>query len=186
MIVAAKILDQLSEIAGFVDSNPISLRGELLDTTTRNEEFVATEDWCNLLKKMLALATTVRKHIESLEDIQVVQLKAREIDEMEFAGRAKTTTALLQVWLDYASILLRCADRSLVGEKTACDALRAECDLAENELKSRADADRAFETFAAKHPIPAEWNKDLVERNMEAMTRGEGIDARDYLASLPR
>ena len=66
------------------------------------------------------------------------------------------------------------------GKVARLSALVAE---AVQQFHVREESKRKFDAFTATHPIPAEWNADLVARSMES---GEGIDARDDIASLPR
>jgi hypothetical protein len=185
VIVAAKVLNELSQFAEFVDTSRMSVSFSRIGYSEPESGYVTKEEWLQLVNRMLDLGLIVRRHIALLEEHYVKQLQERKIDEQELSKRFDDTASMLQLWLSFAEQVIQTSDKSGVEVQANWNELRTEVAAAVKCLKARTDSLSRIDAFIAQNGIPAHWNPEFAERNIESMASGKGIDARAYLASLP-
>lgn len=136
------------------------------------------------IQSLVDVSISSAKAIDELVKQSQQRLSRGEITPLEFGQAESVELRFRAEWLESAKQFLPMAEvfADLIdGGKVAM--LSALVDEAVQQFHVREESKRKFDAFIAKHPIPAEWNAEFVEQSMEI---GEGIDARDYIASLPR
>ena len=139
------------------------------------------------LSYSLELAVTGAGELSELVAENRRRLSRGEIDAMEFGKNEEVEISFLSNWVESSlSVLELVSVFSEIADSDQANLVRTLVKSAQEELQTREDSRQRIDEFLATHPIPASWNAELAQRNMEADVCGEGIDLRDYLASLPR